>query len=53
MMGDVNVNPGSQKDLQFLSSGWEVEGSLLISVCILEGLKRAEVGTILYFSFLV
>ena len=32
---------------------WEVGGSRLISVCILEGLKRAETETSVYFFLIV
>lgn len=47
------MNLTFQKVLTFLSSCWEVDGSRLISVCILEGLKRAEVETVIYFSLIV
>lgn len=47
------MNLTFQKVLTFLSSCWEVDGSRLISVCILEGLKRAEAETVIYFSLIV
>lgn len=47
------MNLNFQKVLTFLSFCWEVEGSCLISVCILEGLKRAETETVLYFFLIV
>lgn len=45
----MDVNLEFQKVLKLLSSFWEVEGSLVMSICILDGLKKAGMETISYF----